>query len=173
MTDLPTVEFSEAPTETAFVKPNANASKKPSLADKLTAKKTSPLAAPKPAQKKSEPAPPYPKGGFIDQIESFYTMIGITIAPVDEGLSDAFIDNAHVIAEKWDKLAKNNATFRRILVKWLTTSDVGEVILSHAPIFVAAFALVSKGRESKRPLADVVSLAFRQNGKLEEPEEDE
>lgn len=169
MTETPVIEDVEAPP--AFRKPNSNASKKPTPFERLSKPRE-----PKPMRE----APvdiPYPKGGFKETLELWYTGIGMAVLPLDEEIGTAIIECASDCAEKLDKLAKQNATFRRILAKMLETSLAMEIVVAHIPIILAVVSAVMK-RQGKNTdnaptnLTDVISLALHRQRK-EQEERDE
>lgn len=144
----------------SFVKPDAKASAKQSLTDK--ARDAFKPRQPKPPRRfEHREEIPYPPGGYKEGLAAWYSGLGLMAMPIDETIGNAFIDNAERCAESVDKIAKKNPRIRKALNYLLTTSDYGELIFTHLPIFFAIFAYVKKPREEKQHDLDNVISIFK------------
>lgn len=78
-----------------------------------------------------------PKGGLKPALEQIYMLVGMGLMPVRPTVGKAIIEAAPECAESLVKYAETNPAFKRFLINFVSTSDLGKVIAAHAPIFIA------------------------------------
>lgn len=87
-------------------------------------------------KKKSNPKRE-PKGGLQPAIEKLYVGVAIGLMPIRPAVARAIMDNAEECAEALTEYANTNPAFKRFLINFVSTSDLGKVIIAHAPIMFA------------------------------------
>jgi len=113
-------------------------------------------------EREKKPPPPKPRAGaLVKPLTDMYAALGMMITPFDRPCGTTIIANAEPCAEALDKLARENAAARRVIVAMLETSVWGAVIAAHAPILMAVAAHhVPMIRDGQMPVSSIPS----QNG---------
>lgn len=106
--------------------------------------------APNPKRQKRVPTPkagntrlttediPYQSGVISSGLSRIYGFIGIGVSMFDRQWGESFLTVAEPAAQAWERLAKENASVRRVLHGILKTSTAGEVFAAHLPLILTA-----------------------------------
>jgi hypothetical protein len=81
--------------------------------------------------------PRTPKGGLKKALEELYTQIGMGVMMMDPHCGMVIIENAPKCAEALNNMADQNQALKRILLRIVETSLIGELMMAHAPIVMA------------------------------------
>jgi len=97
-------------------------------------------AAKEKKQKEPVKLPPRRRGSLVKPLEEIYVSIGMGVMAFDQPCGIAITNSATRCAEALDQLAYENDAVRRVILRLITTSAWGGVILAHSPIFMAIAA---------------------------------
>jgi hypothetical protein len=116
------------------------------------------------ASKPDEPLPQWKTGQIAKGMNRLYARAGKIVTIMDPEVGRAIIvctrkdsDDDVTVGEAWEDLAKANPRIRRFLLKLVTGSAWGAVVMAHAPIFMAF--LLKDSIRNRLPLANV-AMAF-------------
>lgn len=73
----------------------------------------------------------------LDQLQSYYTAIGIMLMPINAGAATAVVQNSDECVAAWEDLAKQNDNVRRALLGIIEGGAWSKVIMAHMPIALA------------------------------------
>lgn len=91
----------------------------------------------KPKEKKRATPKREPKGGLGPALTQLYMGIGMFVMPIRPLVGKAILDNAEACSESLVNYANTNPAFKRFLINMVSTSDLGKVVIAHAPIMMA------------------------------------
>lgn len=79
----------------------------------------------------------YRPGIFVKPLSNLYTTVGTLVAPFNQPVGTALVQNAQPCAEAWDRAARTDPRIRRALMMLISTSTWGELLAVHMPILMA------------------------------------
>lgn len=119
---------------------------------------------PKPASPEPDPLPPFRAGPIAKGMNSLYRRAGKLIRIWDPEVGQAVVactykedEDDTTVGEAWENLARTNPRIRAFLLKMLTGSAWGSLIMAHLPIFMAI--VMKDSIRSKLPI-DSLAGAF-------------
>lgn len=89
------------------------------------------------AKKERKSAPPYRQGAITKQMYQFYGVVGMGVTMVDQHCGMAIIENAEMMAQSWEGLAKQSPALRKVLALLSGSGGVFAVAMAHAPLALA------------------------------------
>lgn len=81
--------------------------------------------------------PPYKPSPLKNKLVQLYAGIGLGVVAFDQYCGSQILANAEATAISMDKLARENASVKRVLERLVATSVVLEVVSAHLPIVMA------------------------------------
>lgn len=81
--------------------------------------------------------PPYRPSPLKNKLVQLYAGIGLGLSAFDPYCGSQIIANAEATGTAMDKLARENASVKRVLERLVATSVVLEVVSAHVPIMMA------------------------------------
>jgi hypothetical protein len=108
-------------------------------------------------REKEKRIPRTPKGGLKKALEELYTTVGMGVMMMDPHCGTVIIENAPKCAEALNNMADQNQALKRILLRIVETSLIGELMFAHAPIVMAVMAHhVPKFRDASMAMATMM-----------------
>ena len=81
---------------------------------------------------------PYQPGVIAAGMSRLYGFAGIGVSMLDRQWGESFLTVAEPAAQAWERLAKENASVRRVLNGILKSTTVGELFTAHLPLILTA-----------------------------------
>lgn len=146
MADTPLVDYqiTDTPTDSPFTSPPNSKTK----------------AKPNPNRKAPGPLPPWREGAIAKWCTDVYVLIGNGIKTFDEVCGEAVISIAVPVGLTYEKMAKQNNSWRRFFGWAMQSSTAAELFMAHAPL--AAIVLTHHGpfRKATENMADKFAQEF-------------
>jgi hypothetical protein len=79
----------------------------------------------------------YRPGVLVKPLTELYTLAGTFVAPFNQPVGTALVQNAERCAIAWDNAAKADKQIRRFMMMLIQGSTWGQIGVAHAPIFLA------------------------------------
>jgi hypothetical protein len=116
--------------------------------------------SPKKVKASQKPAPDHDPGVIEQGFGELYTEIGVFWGMFDPICGGTLVQNAPRMAKSLEKMAENNPAVRRLLLKALSTSALGEVVAAHLPMAITVYKHhVAAKRAPAEPVEEESSAA--------------
>jgi hypothetical protein len=145
-TDKPLVDYgiTDAPSDIPFASPPNSKSK----------------TQPKPNRKAPGPLPPWREGAIAKWCTDIYTLAGNFIITFDPVCGNAVLQIAETVGFTYEKMAKQNNSWRRFFGWAMQSSTMGELIFAHSTLLIAITTHHGPFRRATEDMAEKFAKEF-------------